>query len=461
MMKRLVQLAIVGYGIAALLALAWGWTGVSDGAFPSISYTEPSTNTDGSALTDLAQICGYWTADLTSPTEQRTCWGVSSPNGGQNMVQTQLKAPILPGQKDTFRIALTARDVDGNEGPRTATASLLIDRTVAQIPVITSPIITLTSTGPTVATYIMTWTSTPPAAPYSWFAGRNDGGGNTNGTSSATSASFSIPYPANGLAATGYGCVLGANMPQGSQSCNALQIPAKPVTPVTFTLTTAVGGTGSGTVSPGGTFPSGQVVAVTQQASAGSTFTGWLGDCTGTTACSVTMNANKAVTAVFTLTPPPPQTFTLVTSISGSGSGSINPPVGGTYNVGQVVNVTATPNASSTFTGWSGACTGTGACAVTMDANKSVTAIFTLKPSPVTAAVTEAVSCKYTIAVSVPSGTTSVTLFKDGVQDGSPDKNQPFKLTRTYSPGTYALSVSYVLNGVNQPQTPIGNVTCP
>ena len=48
----------------------------------------------------------------------------------------------------------------------------------------------------------------------------------------------------------------------------------------------------------------------------------------------------------------------------------------GRISHGTVVTVTATPATGSTFTGWSGACSGSGACSVTMDAAKSVTATF-------------------------------------------------------------------------------------
>jgi len=41
-----------------------------------------------------------------------------------------------------------------------------------------------------------------------------------------------------------------------------------------------------------------------------------------------------------------------------------------------VVTLTARAARGSTFVGWSGACTGTGSCAVTMNAAKSVTATF-------------------------------------------------------------------------------------
>jgi PKD repeat protein len=47
-----------------------------------------------------------------------------------------------------------------------------------------------------------------------------------------------------------------------------------------------------------------------------------------------------------------------------------------TYESGTVVTLTATPASDSLFLGWSGACTGTEPCPVTMDAPKSVSALF-------------------------------------------------------------------------------------
>ena len=47
------------------------------------------------------------------------------------------------------------------------------------------------------------------------------------------------------------------------------------------------------------------------------------------------------------------------------------------YLSGTSVILTTTPASDSTFSGWSGACSGTGTCAVTMNTAKSVTATFT------------------------------------------------------------------------------------
>ncbi|MEI6209479.1 MAG: DUF1566 domain-containing protein, partial [Desulfuromonadales bacterium] len=80
----------------------------------------------------------------------------------------------------------------------------------------------------------------------------------------------------------------------------------------------------------------------------------------------------------------------LTLSKSGSGTGSVTPDTGaitwtgtsgsGRYIIGTLVTLTATPAAGSTFIGWSGACSGSGACQITMDAVKSVTATFNITP---------------------------------------------------------------------------------
>jgi hypothetical protein len=163
----------------------------------------------------------------------------------------------------------------------------------------------------------------------------------------------------------------------------------------TFALTLAKAGAGSGNVtsSPAGvdcgttcsgTFNSGTSVTLTPTPASGSTFGGWSGACTGTGSCTVSMTAAKSVTATFNL-----QTFTLTATKSGTGSGTITSSPAGincgstcsaNYTVGTSVTLTATAGSGSTFAGWSGACTGTGACVVTVDAAKSVGAGFNATP---------------------------------------------------------------------------------
>jgi uncharacterized repeat protein (TIGR02543 family) len=191
----------------------------------------------------------------------------------------------------------------------------------------------------------------------------------------------------------------------GTGSCVVTMDAAKSVTATftlqTFELTVTTGGTGTGTVtsSPAGidcgatcnaTYDAGTVVTLTAAPGAFSIFAGWSGACTGTDPCVVTMDAAKSVSATFSL-----QTFNLSVAKDGTGTGTVTSSpagidCGGTcsavYDGGTEVTLTAAPDASSDFTGWSGDCTGTGTCVVTMDAAKSVTATFTLKTFTLTVA---------------------------------------------------------------------------
>jgi len=75
-------------------------------------------------------------------------------------------------------------------------------------------------------------------------------------------------------------------------------------------------------------------------------------------------------------------THVLTTAVNPAGSGTISPEAGAhTYNDGEVVSITASPNRGYFFSSWSGACTGSGSCSVTMDEDKSVTANFSALPS--------------------------------------------------------------------------------
>ena len=82
----------------------------------------------------------------------------------------------------------------------------------------------------------------------------------------------------------------------------------------------------------------------------------------------------------------PSHALTVIKTGTGTGTVTSTPPginCGPTcsYNFDEdtLVTLTAAPAAGSTFSGWSGACTGTGTCQVMMDAAKSVTASFELE----------------------------------------------------------------------------------
>jgi uncharacterized repeat protein (TIGR02543 family) len=78
-------------------------------------------------------------------------------------------------------------------------------------------------------------------------------------------------------------------------------------------------------------------------------------------------------------------TTTSALSVTTTGAGTVTSDRGGIdcgttcnqrFGAGTVVRLTATPGPGWTFAGWSGACSGTGTCAITLDADKTVTALF-------------------------------------------------------------------------------------
>src|SRR6267143_4190920 len=151
-----------------------------------------------------------------------------------------------------------------------------------------------------------------------------------------------------------------------------------------------------------------------------------------------TANYNAGTVSVLLNTTPPASGYVLTVNKAGTGSGTVTssdtPPsiscgptcatASASYASGTVVTLTASPASGSTFAGWSGGCTGTGPCTVTMNAPTTVAATFTLQTTTYTLTVNKAgtgsgtvtssdtppsISCGPTCATasaSYPSGTT-------------------------------------------------------
>ncbi|MBN1935986.1 MAG: InlB B-repeat-containing protein [Anaerolineae bacterium] len=116
----------------------------------------------------------------------------------------------------------------------------------------------------------------------------------------------------------------------------------------------------------------GNVVTLTATAAPGWTFDRWSGDLDSTAnPVTVTMNADKVISAVFTQ-----NEYTLMTTVSGGGA-IVKAPNQPTYHYGDVVTLTATANAGWIFSNWSGDLTGSqNPRTVTINGNKAVTATF-------------------------------------------------------------------------------------
>ncbi len=180
----------------------------------------------------------------------------------------------------------------------------------------------------------------------------------------------------------------------------------------TYTLTASAAPTVGGTVtrSPSTSpYDSGTVVTVTATAAAGYTFTGWSGASAATTSSvTITMDANKTLTANFQQNAVTPTTkFTLTTSANPAAGGTITrSPNATTYDSGTTVTVTAAATSGYTFTGWSGASTVTSASVqIAMNEDRTLTANFQSNSNPSTA---------FTITFDPADGTVSPTSAKTG-----------------------------------------------
>jgi PKD repeat protein len=158
-----------------------------------------------------------------------------------------------------------------------------------------------------------------------------------------------------------------------------------------YALTVSKAGAGAGTVSssPAGiacgtacsaSYAANTTVTLTAAPAAGSTFAGWSGPCSGTGSCTVAMTTARNVSATFN-----PVSYRLTVSKGGMGTGAVASSPSGIdcgadctedYSSGASVTLSATPAAGTAFTGWSGACSGSGACTVSMTSARSVTASF-------------------------------------------------------------------------------------
>jgi uncharacterized repeat protein (TIGR02543 family) len=133
------------------------------------------------------------------------------------------------------------------------------------------------------------------------------------------------------------------------------------------------------------TVTTGSSVTLMAVAAVDSTFSGWTGDCSGTSpTCTVVVGADTSAIANFTLVSP----VTLTAATAGNGFIVSDPLVilcgnnsffscQGDVAIGSTVTLEAVPATGSSFSGWSGACADQPAiCTLTMSEARSVTATF-------------------------------------------------------------------------------------
>ncbi len=135
-------------------------------------------------------------------------------------------------------------------------------------------------------------------------------------------------------------------------------------------------------------FEAGSTVEVIASPNPGYVFAGWSGDCSGASpTCTLTINSAKTVTASFdTAGSNTTGGYSVTVQKTGAGSGTVTSSdrkincgtaCSTSYNNGDSTTLTAVGAPGSTFTKWSGACTGTrNTCTLNINSAKTVTAEF-------------------------------------------------------------------------------------
>lgn len=191
----------------------------------------------------------------------------------------------------------------------------------------------------------------------------------------ATTASFKPTIPFTPFTVYNVAVTTAAKNTLGTPLAADVLWSFKTIPQVTVSSLPLIGGTTTG----GGTFAQGSSVTVNATPAIGYVFTNWT---EGVTVVSTNasyqlkMAGNKTLVANFTAGT---NTFTLnATGVNGT---VVKNPALVNYTSGATVQLTATPNAGYKFSSWSGDATGSvSPVTVIMNANKNVTANFTLIP---------------------------------------------------------------------------------
>lgn len=176
---------------------------------------------------------------------------------------------------------------------------------------------------------------------------------------------------------------LGSNGGSDAPSCSAVR---------NYVVTSSVTG-GNGAISASQNVAYNATPSFTLTPASGYVASAITGTCGGSlSANSFTTNAVTAPCAVVaSFTAAPVTSYVLDVSKTGTGSGTVTSDTGGincgatcsaSYTSGATVTLAAAAASNSTFTGWSGACTGTASCVVSLSAARSVVAGFDVTPVP-------------------------------------------------------------------------------
>jgi len=205
--------------------------------------------------------------------------------------------------------------------------------------------------------------------------------GGERSAAAADTVMAALTSTATDLGVPGWDPVFGSGRVDAARAVSETPLPR-------WTLSTSTTGEGAVTSDPAGidcgttcsaTFDDAQRVVLTATPATGWRFAGWEGACSGSQpSCEITMDQSRDARARFERVRHP-----LTVTRSGEGT-VISEPAGidcgsvcaRDYDHGTRVTLQATPRRGWKFAGWSGACSGTGACVLDMTAARAVTATF-------------------------------------------------------------------------------------
>ena len=369
------------YGNGTVVALAatpdtgydfGGWAGACTGTGAcSVTMTAPR-------IVGATFAIQRYALTVTAPTNGTiTASGINCGAGGADCTEAYDYGTV---------VALTATpatgyDLSGWTGACSGTGPCSVTMTAAR------------AVGATFAIQLHTLTVTPPTNGTITGTGIACG---TGGVDCTQTFDYGTVVPLTATPDTGYDLGGWTGACSGTGACSATMTAARTVGAGftierhTLTVTAPTGGTvtgtgiacGTGGVDCSETYDYGTVVALTATPSTGYDFGGWSGDCAGPGACSVTMTGARTVGATFaiqryTLTVTAPTNGTITGSGIACGTGGAD--CTQDFDYGAVVPLAATPDTGYDFGGWSGACTGTGACSVTMTGARAVGGTFTIE----------------------------------------------------------------------------------
>jgi polygalacturonase len=247
------------------------------------------------------------------------------------------------------------------------------------------------------------------------------------------------------------GALSGSTNPQTITLNSSTSVTATFTQGTSCTLSTSTTGSGTITVSPAGTvFSCGTSLTITANPAQYYSLTAFSGSITGTTnPQTYVINANSSISAAFSQT-----SFPITTTIVGPGSVAASPVDSGSgYTPGTQVTLTATPAAGASFTGFSGAITGTtnpqtltvnGATSVTANFLASVITQDAVSHGVSTGTAANTLSWNHTLG----GGTSRAVVIAVGQTDSAASPDPSSVVTSVMFNGVYATPVpNSIING--------------